>query len=194
MKIINVIVEDRSNIKSADPFILSYQYDEPVTDPAKALREAVSDYVKADTVETNAALIRANGYFNWGDVATNIPSDYFIKRGLTPITSDSYEYSVEHDEILDDGEIYERLAQLATDIDAFMFAFDQHNYQDNIKDREAHVNDIESAIQYGGDFLEKTIGKLKYAASEEAGYDNAAEANALLERLSRLTPQTGGDQ
>jgi len=49
------------------------------------LRDAVQDYINSGTEESVKALEYACGDFNWADVMSCVPDEYFKKRGLTPM-------------------------------------------------------------------------------------------------------------
>lgn len=107
MKKLNLIIRlehKRNNETRIVPFAIG----DSVEDPERALRDAVRDFVHSNTDEAKSALEYACGSFNWGDVMSSIPNEYFVKHGLTPIDDDeSIEVMVDHDEILDDRETLE---------------------------------------------------------------------------------------
>ena len=102
MKILNLVIElnrawDERETSSA-LFIISGD----VASPESALRGAVHDFINSKTEQAEQALRYACNDFNWGDVFSSIPDEYFIKRGLTPFAdSDVFTVAVNHDEVLD---------------------------------------------------------------------------------------------
>lgn len=99
-KILNLVVQDRSDPKNPVEFIESFKLRGGIQQPEQALRSAVSEFINSGTVEAQEALNYANGCFNWGDAMRAVPRGLFIKHGLTPLNKDSIDIFVEHNEIL----------------------------------------------------------------------------------------------
>jgi len=99
-KILNLIIQDRSDPKTPHEFVESFEIREDVQNPEKALREAIQEFVNSGTDQSRAALSYACGCFNWGDVFSNVPDELFIKHGLTPLKQNAVDVFVDHNEIL----------------------------------------------------------------------------------------------
>lgn len=105
-KIFNLCIRDaceRTVRMDVVPFIFD---DKEVTDPEKAVRAAVSDFLNSG--ESKEAREYASGAFNWGDAMSSIPDKYFKVRGLIPVSAKTIDVEVEHDEILISGDYEER--------------------------------------------------------------------------------------
>ena len=103
-KILNLIVRLQRDWDEFETWVVPYHIRKDVASPEEALRGAVQDFVNSGTEESRQALEYACGDFNWGDVASNVPDEYFITRGLTPIKNELIEIVVDHDETLDNRE------------------------------------------------------------------------------------------
>jgi hypothetical protein len=122
-KILNLIVQDRSDPRDTVEFVTSFTIREDIQQPGQALRAAVSEFVSSGTAEAKEALDYANGYFNWGDAITRIPDSLFIKNGLTPLKQDAVDIFVDHNEVLnyddadnpDLAEIRKRIKEFLSD-------------------------------------------------------------------------------
>ena len=110
--LLNLVIEHNEGLKR-NTWVVPFKVSETVDDPEKALRDAVHDFVHSDKEVAKVALRSATGYFNWGEVMSSVPSEYFEKHGLTPLEGETFDVVVDHDEVLDDRSDY----QVSTDYD-----------------------------------------------------------------------------
>ena len=102
MKILNLVINLNRAWDEQETSSILFIINEDVASPEAALRSAVQDFINSKTEQSEQALSYACGDFNWGDVFTSIPNEYFNKHGLTPLTdSEIFTVAVNHDEILD---------------------------------------------------------------------------------------------
>ena len=69
---------------------------------------------------------------------------------------------------------------LAKDLDEFVKDFDSYEYQDNVDDRESHINSLHSDLKQG------KFADIENTLQEIIKEDNDAEAINLLDRIKRL--------
>lgn len=69
---------------------------------------------------------------------------------------------------------------LAKDLDEFVKDFDSYEYQDNVDDRESHINSLHSDLKQG------KFADIENTLQEIIEEDNDAEAINLLDRIKRL--------
>ena len=132
-KILNLIIEDRAEYDNRNTWLLSFLIGETVNDPEEALRSAVKDFITSDTSVARDALESANGCFNWGDVKARVPDEYFVKRGLTPLSDNSDEVVVDHDEVLRESDtLFEVIVTLTS--------------QDRPEERPSVIRELEYTI------------------------------------------------
>ena len=100
-RICNLVIQD-SDPYRREIWVVSYRMERQVVDPEAAIRAAVKDFINSGTEEAKDALEYAAGGFNWGDVMSSIPEEYFMKYGLTPLQQrETVDIRVEHDEVLE---------------------------------------------------------------------------------------------
>jgi len=103
MKILNLVIQLNKGLDKSDISVVSYSIRNDVISAEAALHDAVQDFINSGTEESISALNYACGNFNWGDVMSSVPENYFISRGLIPLTDqESIDVFVCHDEVLDD--------------------------------------------------------------------------------------------
>jgi len=105
MKILNLVIQLNRDWDEQEVTVVPYLMRDDIILPEESLRGAVQDYINSGTEESIQALSYACGDFNWGDVMSSVPNEYFINRGLTPLDNhETIEILVNHDEVLDNRE------------------------------------------------------------------------------------------
>lgn len=100
-KILNLVIEDRSDPRNTTIMVEPFLIKEGIgSNPEKALRDAVREFVASDSEESKKALSYASGYYNWGDAMSSIPEALFEKHGLIRFHQNAVDVVVNHDEIL----------------------------------------------------------------------------------------------
>ena len=95
MRVLNLVRERSSeNWSRIDTFIV----EDYVTNPEKALRNAVKDFMQSE--DGRKAVEYACGDFNWGDAITYITNDFLGIYGLTICEQDIETVLVDQDELL----------------------------------------------------------------------------------------------
>lgn len=100
-RIFNFVIKDNDPYRQ-QVWILSYRLERRVVDPEAAIRAAVKDFINSGSEKSKQALEYAAGGFNWGDVMSSVPDEYFVKYGLTPLNKqETIDVCVDHDEVLE---------------------------------------------------------------------------------------------
>ena len=120
-KILNLVIQDRSNIKNITEWIETFNISDEVQQPETALRNAVKEFVTSGTENAKEALDYACGGYNWGDAMSSVPDKLFMKHGLARLYSETVDVFVEHDEVLC-GDI---ISDLDSEDDNEILAFDK---------------------------------------------------------------------
>lgn len=97
----NLIIDDSGiDRHEHEPFVMPFYTGYTIAaDAEKAARRAVEKYLK--TPEGLKSRRQNCGYFNWGDVACNVPDRFYIAEGLFPVpTKEEMSTVVMHDEDL----------------------------------------------------------------------------------------------
>lgn len=99
-RIMNLIVRDMAS-KDWKIWVENFCLEDSVEDPERALREAIKDFLKSGTEAAKEAISYASGCFNWGDVMSTVPNEFFARHGLRKMSAcEAVDVNVEHDEIL----------------------------------------------------------------------------------------------
>jgi hypothetical protein len=102
MRVLNLVIEDRSDIKVKKIWVESFRVEDAVENPENALRTAVNEFLKSGSEESKEAIAYACNCFNWGDAMSAIPEAMYEKHGLTRLNGNSIDVFVDHDEVLCD--------------------------------------------------------------------------------------------
>ena len=97
IKEFDLIVHDKNGY--VDTFVV--RFNTQLRTPQEAVaaaRRAVREYLK--TPAGRRDYIVNNSDFNWGDAINSVPKEFFIREGLEPCKTPSFECEVEHDENL----------------------------------------------------------------------------------------------
>lgn len=100
-KILNLAIVDNHNPENPPSiFIESFQYDDGIQDPEKALRDAIREFINSDTEDAKKAKSYSCQSYNWGDAMSSVPDNFFVKHGLVRLNQNAVDVFVDHDEIL----------------------------------------------------------------------------------------------
>lgn len=101
MRIYNLSIRLPADVAEYDGecTILPFQYDANQTkNPLAAIKSAVQDFLLSP--ESLSARNYAGDDFNWGDMITNMPNQFFEKHGMYSLSISSMDQYVDHDELL----------------------------------------------------------------------------------------------
>ena len=175
-KILNLIIQERSDSNDPRTFVESYEIRDDVQNPEKAFRDAIQAFVNSDTDESKSALSYACGCFNWGDALSSVPDSAFTKHGLTPLKQNTIDVFVDHDEILVNNSSDEPIHKIKSIIkshikkgekDSAFWNEGENLVAEGIADAIAIQNEKLTALLALDDITEETIIKLIEAETDD---------------------------